>query len=188
MDFSKLTEGSVHPDLLRFAKYCDELAGDREMPHRHDFNPIDVRWILGSLYVVEVLSAESDYRFKLVGSVVTAIYGKDITGWRLSEIPDSSIHPNMREYLHNNYDAVVTSWAPLFLRGKVLWKKAEINTERLMVPLAEDDGFLSQILVAVHCNIPEDLLAVFRGTGVPNLIPREPGDPHPANASEVSVP
>ncbi len=172
MDSARLTEGAVHPELLRFAKHCDELTGDREMLRRRDFHPADVPWILGSLYVVEVLSSENDYRLKIFGSVNTALYGKDFTGWRLSEIPNSIMHRTMREYLHTNYDTVVARRAPLFQHGKLLWKKTKIDTERLSIPLAEDDGRLSEILVAVHCDRPEGLLAVFRVTGAPDLIPR----------------
>jgi hypothetical protein len=170
MDCTKLAQGAVHPELLRFATHCDELAGGREMLRRRDFHPADVPWMLGSLYVVEVLS--DDYRFKIFGSVMTTVYGNDFTGWRLSEIPLSIMHPAMRAYLHSRYDDLVACRGPLFQHGKMVWKNAEIDTERLMIPLMEDDGRLSEILVAVFCDIPEDFLAVFRTTGAPDLIPR----------------
>ncbi len=176
MDFTKLTDGPAHPELLRFAKHCNALAGDREILLRRDFHPADVPWILGLLYVVDVLSEENDYRFKIFGSVMTALYGMDLTGSRLSELPDPIMHREMREYLHNIYDAAVASRAPLLQRGKLRWKETDIDTERLTIPLAEDDGRLSTILVAVHCNIPEGLLATFRGTGAPDLVPHAWGE------------
>ncbi len=176
MDTAKLTEGFAHLELLRFAKHCKELAGDREMLRLRDFHPTDVLWILGSLYVIEVLSDEADYRFKIFGSMMTAIYGMDFTGWRLSELPDHVLHREMRAYLHAIYDATVARRAPLLLRGKLRWNNTDIDTERLMIPLAEDDGHLSTILVAVHSNIPVGLPAAFRETGAPGLMPRELSD------------
>ncbi len=167
MDFSKLDENIAHPDLVRFAKYCDTLAGDQRMPNRQSLRLSKVPWMAGHIFLVDVLREEGDYYFSLFGILMTKMYGTDFTGQRLSAVGNAELDNAIR----TTYDTVVATQAPLYWRGKYRWASQEIKVERLLVPLSDDSGCLSTILGAVCTNVPMDVIALFAGEGPALLVP-----------------
>lgn len=167
MDFTATYEKSARPEIVRLAKHCEALAGARQMPHRQDFRPADVTWLLGRIYLVNVLEGGADYCFRLFGIFWEKMYSADITGQRLSELEASGRLTALR----SDYDNVVAARAPLFRPGKLVWpNEKSIYYERLLVPFSGDDGQVSLILGAAGCGVPLDELFRHKGLGLPRLV------------------
>jgi hypothetical protein len=164
MDFAAICEASTRADMVRLARYCAALAGPADMPNRRDFRPADVAWLLGRIYLIDVLDSGVDYCFRLFGTFWEKMYGTDLTGKLLSEIEATG---NLTA-LRGDYDKVVAARTPFFHPGKLVWpNQISINYERLLVPFSGDDSQVSLILVAVGCDVSLDDLVYFRGKGGP---------------------
>jgi len=167
MDFTAVYKSSARPEILRLARHCDALAGTRQMPHRQDLNPTNVTWLLGHLYLIDVLDGGADYRFRLFGVFWEKMYGIDLTGQRLSEIEATGRLAALR----GDYDAVVAAGMPFFHPGRLIWpNQKSIRYERLLVPFSGDDGQVSLILAAAGCDVPFEDLVLHKGKGLPRLV------------------
>jgi hypothetical protein len=167
MDFTAIYRASARADILRLARHCDALAGTHELPLRRDFRPADVTWMLGRIYLIDVLDDGADYCFRLFGIFWEKMYGTDVTGRRLSEIEATGLAA-----LRGDYDAVLAARAPLLHPGKLVWSNQKsIHFERLLIPFAGDNGQVSLILVAAGCDVSLDDLVLYRGKGgLPRLV------------------
>ncbi|MCE1237963.1 MAG: PAS domain-containing protein [Hyphomicrobiales bacterium] len=59
--------------------YWQRLRGDRPAPDRTEIEPYDLRRILGDTFILEA-NSRSDYRFRLAGTRVCALYGRELKG------------------------------------------------------------------------------------------------------------
>jgi hypothetical protein len=58
----------VDPLLQRLYDYWQERRSPRSMPSRSDIDPVDMRFILGNLLLVDVLAAPLRFRIRLHGT------------------------------------------------------------------------------------------------------------------------
>lgn len=185
MDFSALYRRLQDPDLVRLARYCEELTAAKPLPYWHDFRPGHATYLLGQLYVIELVGDGTDYFFKLSGSYMKEIYGVEIVGLTLSHLPDGALKDTMRR----NYNAVVASGNPLCESGELVWPdERRIGVERMLIPFANEQGSLHTILGAVQCDVPLEILQLFRGNGPGRFIPHIEGgrSTTPASAAPCS--
>ena len=74
-----------HPTLQFLRSYWDVKRGERLMPSRNDIKPSELREHLGWVNMAEVLPGMEDFRFRLVGTLVTQYFLRDSTGKTISE-------------------------------------------------------------------------------------------------------
>jgi hypothetical protein len=67
-------------------RYWNEKRGDRAMPSRADIRPSELKEHLGWVMLVEALPDLSDFRYRLVGTLVTQYFLEDGTGKTVTEI------------------------------------------------------------------------------------------------------
>ena len=128
-------------DLLR---YWREKRGDRTMPRRVDIDPLDsgLRPHLGFLVLTDVIEA-ARFRFRLIGSTLTAIVGRDSTGKYL----DAVYSPVDYEHMIVAYRWVVTHRVPLRITGDLRHaNRSWIDMESLDMPLSSDGRTVDMIL------------------------------------------
>jgi hypothetical protein len=167
MDFAAVYEGSSRADIARLAKHCEALAGTRQMPHRQDLRPSELTWLLGRIYLIDVLDGGADYRFRLFGIFWEKMYGADLTGQRLSELEAAGRLAALR----GGYDTVMKTRLPLFQPGKLIWpNEKSIGYERLLIPFSDDDGQVSLIMGAAGCDVSHGDLVLHKGKGLPRLV------------------
>ena len=160
MDFTEIYKATARADILRLAKHCDALAGTQPLPRRRDLRPAQMTWILGRLYLIDVLDGGGDYSFRLFGIFWEKMYGTDLTGNRLSAIEGAG----QLTVLRSDYDAVVAARAPALHPGRLVWpNQKSIKYERLLVPFSDDGERVSLILVAAGCDVSLDELVLHRG-------------------------
>lgn len=75
----------AHPTLAFLRSYWDDKRAGRAMPSRGDIRPSELREHLGWVLMIEVLPEMADFRFKLIGTLVTDYFLTDATGKTVTE-------------------------------------------------------------------------------------------------------
>ncbi len=74
-----------HPTLAFLRDYWDAKRGGRTMPSRADIRASDIKEHLGWVILVDVLPEAKDFRYRLIGTLVTQYWLKDSTGKTVGE-------------------------------------------------------------------------------------------------------
>ncbi|SME97578.1 PAS domain-containing protein [Tistlia consotensis] len=149
---AEFLESIASPVLRRFALYWAERGGSG-LPRRADIDPADFVWLLGQVFLIDVIrEPELDFRFRLFGSEMARVYGRDLTGSRLSELDDQDYTAALRP----DYASVVATGRPLLRRGRLEWlDRSHIGYERLLLPLSADGRLIDVILGATVYDLPD---------------------------------
>lgn len=164
MNFEPLLQRPLQPAIAEAARYFQEISADVDLPMRRDFRPSRLRASLGFMFMVDVLPG--DYRWDVMGEHIAVLFGINDTSALLS-----GIHPKeLRDRLTKTYDDVVASRSFHYIRGHYTWHDKSVAIERLLVPMADQDGRLNAILgISVPVDIPTNALAAFAGIGPAKL-------------------
>jgi hypothetical protein len=128
--------------------YWNCIRGERAMPSRSDFDPVDVPRHLAGILLIDVEGPREGggglYRYRVVGECEVASRGHNPTG-RL--VHEGFYGPSLDSVL-SEYDFVLAHRAPLFApldfqdeRGR--W----VSELSIILPLSEDGMSVSQLLV-----------------------------------------
>jgi hypothetical protein len=77
-----------HPSNRQFFAYWDEKRGDARAPDRSDFKPDGFRQLLGDIFVLACDEA-SGYPFRVAGTRLSALLGRDLRGQNFPDLFDS---------------------------------------------------------------------------------------------------
>jgi hypothetical protein len=157
-------------DLLRTARVRDFWAvfapylRTRGFVRRDDFKPEEIPRLLGSLVLLE--KRAEGYRYRLVGSNIAGLHGRDLTGTGLTEWPAA-----IAATIAAQYDTVLAKRAPILAhyagpayRGG-RFEVIERRWEKLALPLAFDGDEPDGVLVcASECAENDPLPACWAGT------------------------
>ena len=135
--------------LRRLLEYWNALRGDAAMPAKAAIDPIDFRYILGYVTLVDVESEPRRYRFRLDGSILARLSGIDYTGRYL----DALEMPDYIDFIAAGYDLVVDSGKPYAYRKEADFDAKTFDEETLILPLGVA-GAVKHLMVAV---IPGEL-------------------------------
>ena len=73
------------PRFRQLYDHWHALRGRRAMPAREDIDPLAMKELLGWLLLIDVERAPLRFRFRLVGTEIVAVRGRDLTGRYLDE-------------------------------------------------------------------------------------------------------
>jgi hypothetical protein len=137
----------VDPLLQRLYRYWDDKRAGREMPARGDVDPLDLRYILGQLILVDVLPEEPlRFRIRLHGSELARRAGYELTGKMLDELPTTEF----RLLAHRSFTTAVETRLPFHsIRDRLLDGKSK-RYEALMLPLSRDGDGVDMLLVGLR--------------------------------------
>ena len=72
------------------------------------------------------------FRYSLVGTLVTQVVGRDVTG----RVVDEDLYGDTADFVHGAYKQVVDGETPMLARGRVVFADgAHVPTEIVMAPL-----------------------------------------------------
>jgi len=165
MDFQPLFASHIHAGIKTAARYCNEIAGDHELPMRQDFRPTRVRPIIGHMFLLDVLGQGEDYRYAICGVNIARLIGVDGTNMCLSALPQTDTSARLKQ----TYDDVVASRSYQYVRGHYVWPDRTIAIERLLVPMTDHDGQLRSIFGVAISDCPSDMLVIYAGVGMAKL-------------------
>ncbi len=118
----------------------------RPLPARADFDPIDLKYVLGKLLLVDVLREPLQFRFRLVGTELVKHSGVDLTGRTLDDYPD----PEYREFMRQLYTAAVTAQRPLSsIQTRLILDGRLRRYEALLLPLAGDGVTIDMLMIGI---------------------------------------
>lgn len=132
------------PMVAGFTAYWRGKAPDGGIPARESMPPEELKPWFGHIQIVEVIDGGADFRHRLVGTGITEIVGRDLTGKLVSECEYAIGTERMLE----RYRDTLTRRSLVFRSGRIVWAKNRewIGFEMVTAPLADADGAVIQLL------------------------------------------
>lgn len=136
-----------HPALRDLAAYWQRLDPAPVVPHRQQFNPVEVPQCLRNIILLDVGPGCPRYLIRLAGSTVNPVYQKSITGEFLENILNEQDRPKIIA----QYDYSVTHQTPTYMAGTVdVISGKRLEYERVILPLTSDEKTTDKLLVGIH--------------------------------------
>jgi len=131
-----------------FETWCRHKQ-DGRLPRLADLYPDALHDLLASILVVDVLEAEQDYRYRIVGTLEVETRMSDPTGHTVREY--YGYHPESLTFCLENYDlAVASAWGVIDFSVEASTNPDYLELETLLLPLSEDGTRVTQVLVYSH--------------------------------------
>lgn len=123
------------PQKVRLLRYWLSLR-DGGLPDYRRFDPLDIANLLGNLAVVDVEYPAMRFRFRLHGTRVAEIRGKDLTGLYIGD-PDV-FPPDLNALYLESYRRVAESREPVFnIVPYELQRRSVGHYHRLLLPFTD---------------------------------------------------
>lgn len=137
------------PVLLRLYADWQSRRGARHFPARADFDPLDLKYILGNLSLVEVRRHPLRFFFRVHATNIATRAGHDMTGKLLDQHPD----PRYRSIVLDHYLRAIDERRPIALRRDGQFTGGlTLNCEVLALPLARDGENIDMLMVGFVWN------------------------------------
>jgi hypothetical protein len=150
----------AHPTLTFLRDYWEAKRGSRAMPSRADIKPSELKEHLGWVTLVEVLPEFADFRYKLIGTLVTQYYLEDSTGKTVREAfgvwrSQAAVNGALAMFRKCARDCVV-----LRVHGDADWIAPGYEEfEAICLPLSDDGEHSNMVLHAFSFNREKVMLA-----------------------------
>lgn len=134
------------PALRRLHEDWEQRRRGRHMPARGDFDPLDLKYVLGHLCLVDVEGPPLRFRYRLYGSAVAAHFGVEMTGKCVDDLRDAG----HRDAANKHFSATVSERAPVVSVHELPSAIGKRNfCEVLVLPLASDGATVDQLMSAL---------------------------------------
>ena len=135
-----------HPKLQRLYDYWLEKRGAREMPSRADLDPLDMRFAIGDVILVDVLDEDPPrFRIRLHGTNLSERTSFDLTGKMLDEMPA----PEFRNLATRSFSRVVRTREPMHVLAERLLDDRHQHYEAILLPLSSDGELIDRLMVGM---------------------------------------
>lgn len=135
---------SINPDLSDNRSFADLYSywlykkNGRELALRRDFDPLELKAHLGSLFIAEPIEDGRNFRYRLIGTGLTEVHGRDFTGKSVLDLL-GSVDPDAGKSIVAAYRKVLRDKVALRAQGRVVWAGKEfISFDSLHLPLSSD--------------------------------------------------
>jgi hypothetical protein len=146
MDPDIFSPGDIqNPLLKRLYAYWETCRGSRPMPGRADIDPIEMQFILGNLFLVDVLREPLRFRMRLHGTELARRAGQDLTGKILDTLPQT----DFRRHTQRAFTAVVESATPRWTLQNRVIENRTFHYESLILPLSKDGVAVEMLLIGM---------------------------------------
>jgi hypothetical protein len=136
--------------LQQLYDYWQDKRAGRAFPARRDLDPLEFKFALGNVVLIDVTHNPLRFRFRLVGTQIVQYEGVDPTGLYLEELP----LVELRQMLDGAYRHLVAAREPMrnmrerFLDGRM--RRFEV----LDLPLSSDGETVDMIMIGFR--FPQD--------------------------------
>jgi hypothetical protein len=132
--------------LKRVFDAWEGLRAGRLGPKRDELSPAQLRGVLPSTFVIDVLDAGQDFRFRFAGDRIIQFMGQRFAGKLLSELSGSPFFDNMRAM----YAGCVAARAPIAsgVRQATYPGKEFLELEAMVLPVSDDGVTVSHLFGA----------------------------------------
>jgi hypothetical protein len=133
-------------NLQQALDYWMAARGSREFPERADIDPVDIPRLLSHIVLTDVFHDPLRFRYRLIGTAVTAMAGRDATGKWL----DEELYGENLDRMLWAYRKCVGDQAPVAVREQIQFADRDwIVIEAVLLPLGSPGGPVDVILSAV---------------------------------------
>jgi hypothetical protein len=133
------------PELSQLYLYWNKKCGEQTVPAWGDFDLIELKFVLGNLFLLDVLREPLRFRYRVYASKMAARRGYDLTGKFLDDIPDTE----WRNFLIKQYTEIVENGAPFHGVRDRYQDHRRFQDEVLALPLSSDGTSIDKLLVGV---------------------------------------
>ncbi|HEY4939909.1 MAG TPA: PAS domain-containing protein [Rhizomicrobium sp.] len=149
----------VHPTCVFLRAYWESKRGDRAMPSRADISPSQLKEHLGWVMILEVLPGLRDFRYRLIGTLVTQYFSSDSTGRTVMEAFEPSGEA-VAKSVNSVFRKVARDRIVMRTAGDAGWLAEGMEEfEAIYLPLSDDGENVTHILHAFVCDRDRMLLA-----------------------------
>ncbi|HXC54654.1 MAG TPA: PAS domain-containing protein [Rhizomicrobium sp.] len=149
----------VHPSCAFLRAYWEQKRGGRAMPSRADISPAQLKDHLGWVMILDVLPGGRDFRYRLIGTLVTQYFFADSTGRTVME----AFAPNgeaVAKSVNGVFRKVARDKIVMRTAGQANWLSEGLEEfEAIYLPLSDDGESVTHILHAFVCDRDRMLLA-----------------------------
>jgi hypothetical protein len=136
-------EREIRSPLVRqVLDYWAGKRGGRAFPARRDIDPLEFRFALGQVSLIDVLYQPLRFRYRLVSTTLTWHLGYEMTGKMTDAIPE----PDVRDYVTSRYVKVVEGRQPLYEYGDTWLDRRLWHYEALYLPLSGDGQIIDMLM------------------------------------------
>ena len=133
------------PELERLYRFWDAKRAGRAAPARRDLAMEELKPWLGHLLVIEVIDGGADFVYRVYGTAISAFFGDDLTGKRLSEVDQAT-----QEVVGKEYRDVVATLRPTYAVRSPRSFREQTLVARANLPLSHDGHAVDQLLVGIY--------------------------------------
>ena len=145
VDTSSMARREMRELLLHWESQCRSDG----IPHIETMAPVDIAPYLQNIMLVEVEQHTQRLRYRHVGENLTRVYGEQIEGAYLDEMP-----LRFRKFAEPAYREMLADPKPRYARFRFVENWWIATYERLMLPLlAMDEDRVAELVVAIYPTI-----------------------------------
>ncbi|PIC02279.1 PAS domain-containing protein [Caulobacter sp. X] len=134
------TAARAHQEMFAYWASLRRGAG---LPGRVDLHPSNMKRLLPTVSLIDVVREPRDYRLRLAGTGLYGVYGREITGKSLSEVYNTAA----ADYWRKELDKVVDERRPGVGVHSLAWRGApHMSILWLRLPLASNGKDVDMIL------------------------------------------
>jgi hypothetical protein len=130
------------PSLLALHDYWQDKRSHRQIPSRKDIDPVELGPHLGNTILIDVENEPLRLRYRLIGTRITEVMGRDSTGKYYDEI-----YPvELLESIYDSFRWIIDNKAPLRTHGEAFYPDKNFYAyETLNLPLSDDGELVNMV-------------------------------------------
>lgn len=143
---------SFRTEIVRetYRYWLSKCADDR-LPSRADIRVEEIPRLMPYLFLVDVAQEPLSFRFRLVGTAISALAGREFTGVAVSEAE----YGGAWQRIHDDYATAVRTRTAHHADATAPWGGREfLHYERIVAPLAADGRTIDMLFGALHPTEP----------------------------------
>lgn len=113
------------------------------MPRRDEIDILDIARLTPNVMMVDVIDQGRDFRYRYVGTRLVDLYGRDVTGARVGDMPEGKL----RDRILDQFQEVVRTLAPDYRR--IVFNSPDLK-ERFMPTFGAASGRFNMLDVAAY--------------------------------------
>lgn len=130
----------------------ERWRGTRAFPDRSNIDPLELRYILGNLSLIDVHYDPLRFFYRIHATSSAERLGYDLTGKSLEAFPD----PAVRKILWQGHAEALDQRAPLcFARERVMATKEFGYIEALVLPFSRDGRVIDLLATGTYFHVPK---------------------------------
>jgi hypothetical protein len=131
-----------YPDIDVMLAYWRGKKGDRALPARSDIDPLEFARVLPRIMMVEVSTDPLDFRYRVAGTGLFAMHGRELTGKSAIELDP----PEFGALIHRHYAEAVARRAPILHLIELTVDYVATSYARIILPLSGDGARVDRLI------------------------------------------